>query len=446
MKPKLTIISLFLFVLLCSTTFSQKSNADNFKPKIENGNVLNASQVFYMNGLTSILEQIWVPTNWEDDARTLFEYNDAGLMLRMSREEYENSEWITGSEILFEYNAQNQLIVDILWYYNEGVIQFGTKWESSYSGDNLTEGIQSSWNVDNEEWELSLKWEYQYSDGLISKILEYDYSISTWDINQEYSYTYNAQGLVIEELTKLWSETENAFENSDITTTSYNSNGNVIEMLSKSWDYVTSNWSEGNYYLYEYEYDNNNNCTLSLTTVAMEYGGFSMLTKSKVESQYDSNNFLIVEIDFTWEDFSSQWAELSKSDFTNDEAGNLLEVLISTKLSGDWENYEKHIYIYDGAVAVENEKQFPTEFALEQNYPNPFNPTTNITYYVNKKSMIELNIYDLLGNHISTLINGVQGQGMHSVNFDGSHLASGTYIYSLKNESQIITRKCLLIK
>jgi Secretion system C-terminal sorting domain len=446
MKPKLTIISLLLFICLCSTTFSQKLNKDNFKPKIVNGNVINASQVFYLNGLISILEQIWVPNNWEDDARTLFEYNDAGLMSRMSLEEYENSEWITGSEILLEYNAQNQLIVDVLWYYNEGVIQFGRKWESFYSADNLTEGIQSSWNVDTGEWELILKWEYQYSDGLISKILEYDYLISIWDINQEFSYTYNAQGLEIEELTKLWSETENAFENSDITTTSYNSNGKVIEMLSKSWDFVTQNWSEGNYYLYEYEYDNNNNCTLSLTTVAMEFGELSILTKSKFESEYDNNNYLITEIEFTWDEFSSAWTELKKSDFTNNEAGNPLEVLIFTKLSGDWEPYGKEIWTYDGAVAVKDIEQLPTEFALEQNYPNPFNPTTKISYNINETSNIELNVYDLLGNHITTLVYGVQGQGAYSVKFDASNLASGTYIYSLKNESQIITRKCLLIK
>ncbi len=441
-------IILYLFVCLMSfsTTFSQKLAKENFEPKVENGKVLNSAEAFFQNGLTSILEQIWVPNNWEDDARTLFEYNDAGLPIKMTTEEYVNSEWVLQGDMTFEYDAQGQLVEHIMFYYDEGVVQLGTKWEYTNSGENISEAIISDWDVDGNVWEIEIKDVYEYSNGLKSKIIEYDYVMSSWDVSSEYTFTYNAQGLVIEELTQGWSNSENTLVNSYLISTSYNSNGNILETLSRSWNIDAQQWYEEIYNLSEYEYDNNYNRIVEIYTFALKFGDLAMITKTKVESQYDNNNYLIVSIDFTWDDISSQWLELEKSDFTNDEAGNKLEVLISSKLSGDWEPYEKHIYNYDGTVDVDHTKLLPTEFALEQNYPNPFNPETTISYTVNKSNNVELKIYDILGNYLTTLINEVQNPGLYNVNFNAADYSSGTYIYSIKLGNKIITKKCLLIK
>ncbi len=88
----------------------------------------------------------------------------------------------------------------------------------------------------------------------------------------------------------------------------------------------------------------------------------------------------------------------------------------------------------------------PTHFALYQNYPNPFNPATTISYSLDKPGYVSLNVYDILGRRVATLIDSRQSVGEHSVRFDASRLASGLYIYRLEANGNAISRKMMLIK
>ncbi|MDZ7806093.1 MAG: T9SS type A sorting domain-containing protein [Gracilimonas sp.] len=93
----------------------------------------------------------------------------------------------------------------------------------------------------------------------------------------------------------------------------------------------------------------------------------------------------------------------------------------------------------------------PEKFELSQNYPNPFNPTTNIRYQLPNKSEVKIEIYNILGNKIATLVNEVKEPGVHTVNWDASFLASGLYLYQIliKNESGqkfLQQKKMMLIK
>ena len=88
----------------------------------------------------------------------------------------------------------------------------------------------------------------------------------------------------------------------------------------------------------------------------------------------------------------------------------------------------------------------PKEYKLEHNYPNPFNPSTTIVYSLPKDDNVQLKIYDVLGNLVSTLINGPVKAGKHEVKFDGKDLSSGIYFYSLKASNFKQTYKMVLIK
>jgi hypothetical protein len=89
---------------------------------------------------------------------------------------------------------------------------------------------------------------------------------------------------------------------------------------------------------------------------------------------------------------------------------------------------------------------FLAEYKLEQNYPNPFNPTTIISYSVAENSFITLKVFDVLGNEISEIVNGVKEPGNYSASFDASHLSSGIYFYTLKANGYTLTKKMLLAK
>jgi hypothetical protein len=86
-------------------------------------------------------------------------------------------------------------------------------------------------------------------------------------------------------------------------------------------------------------------------------------------------------------------------------------------------------------------------FALHQNYPNPFNPTTTIQFTLGKPSNVQLNIYNVLGQKVATLINNQRmAAGPQTFQFDARNLASGVYFYRLEAGSFVSSKKMLLLK
>ena len=85
-------------------------------------------------------------------------------------------------------------------------------------------------------------------------------------------------------------------------------------------------------------------------------------------------------------------------------------------------------------------------FILNQNYPNPFNPVTRISYSIPENTFTTLKVYDILGNDIQTLVNRELPAGSYEVEFDGTRLPSGVYIYKLISGKFVKTLKMNLLK
>lgn len=88
----------------------------------------------------------------------------------------------------------------------------------------------------------------------------------------------------------------------------------------------------------------------------------------------------------------------------------------------------------------------PSEYALGQNYPNPFNPSTKISYYLPEKGLVNLSVFNMLGQKVTEIISGLQEAGEHSVEFNASGLNSGVYIYTLQVNGRSFTNKMTLLK
>jgi endonuclease/exonuclease/phosphatase family metal-dependent hydrolase len=88
----------------------------------------------------------------------------------------------------------------------------------------------------------------------------------------------------------------------------------------------------------------------------------------------------------------------------------------------------------------------PDEFALSQNYPNPFNPVTNIRYQVPEHSRVTIEVFNVTGQRVATLLNEDRQPGYHTVTFNGNGLASGVYLYRMQAGNFRQTMKFLLIK
>ena len=100
-------------------------------------------------------------------------------------------------------------------------------------------------------------------------------------------------------------------------------------------------------------------------------------------------------------------------------------------------------YEYSDEIEVEI---VPAEFVLYQNYPNPFNPSTKIRYQLPRESKVIIKIYDILGSEVITLLNEKKEAGVYEVDFNASHLSSGTYIYRIVAGKFVETKKMLMIK
>ncbi len=103
-------------------------------------------------------------------------------------------------------------------------------------------------------------------------------------------------------------------------------------------------------------------------------------------------------------------------------------------------------------VAIDNGEIFPDVFALNQNYPNPFNPSTQISFDVPiGADNIIINVYNLLGQNVNTLVNEAMSPGSYTVDwnatdFMGNAVASGIYFYELRSNSFTARKKMLLIR
>lgn len=93
----------------------------------------------------------------------------------------------------------------------------------------------------------------------------------------------------------------------------------------------------------------------------------------------------------------------------------------------------------------------PTDYALDQNYPNPFNPDTQIGFALPSDSRVQLNVFNVLGQHVTTLLDDQLPAGFHTVSWDGndsdgSSVASGVYFYRITAENFKSSKKMMLLK
>ena len=144
----------------------------------------------------------------------------------------------------------------------------------------------------------------------------------------------------------------------------------------------------------------------------------------------------------TWEGVASDWATTQGYPVPEN-------LRYSNTLTGDdglpvgdlnW--FPEYLTDIDDDIA----NSLPTEISLNQNYPNPFNPTTKIIYSLPETMKADLIVYDLTGRKIKVLRHGTQRAGEHVVDFDGSNLSSGVYIYMLKTDKFTESRKMMLLK
>jgi PKD repeat protein len=123
---------------------------------------------------------------------------------------------------------------------------------------------------------------------------------------------------------------------------------------------------------------------------------------------------------------------------------------VDTKLESGNYTYRLKQIDFDGTFSyseeVNVEVEVPLEYALEQNYPNPFNPSTTIKYSIAEDGLVNIAIFNMLGEEVATLVNTQQKAGRYEVNFDASGLSSGVYVYRIEAANYTSSKKLMLMK
>ena len=122
------------------------------------------------------------------------------------------------------------------------------------------------------------------------------------------------------------------------------------------------------------------------------------------------------------------WQE--PNDFTS-----LLGCIIEGDTFGNITNVEQH-----------NKSNIITDYQLKQNYPNPFNPVSKIKFSIPRSEVVQINVYDVLGKEIKTLLNEYKQAGTYEIEFDATSLPSGVYFYRMISGGYAETKKMLLLR
>jgi hypothetical protein len=138
----------------------------------------------------------------------------------------------------------------------------------------------------------------------------------------------------------------------------------------------------------------------------------------------------------------------SASGLSNQIKSTIGQPLIGQSLNNSFKGLYGFWYIESFVVGIteEIENLLPIHFELIQNYPNPFNPKTKIKYAIPKITQVRIDVYNILGQHVSTLVNDQKQPGYYFVEFDASNLASGFYVYQLSAKNFVDVKKMIVTK
>ncbi len=193
----------------------------------------------------------------------------------------------------------------------------------------------------------------------------------------------------------------------------------------------------------------------------VKFDGSQWRTWSTSNSNIPSDNVYCVAVDDSGNKWIGTINGLAKFDSKNWEvwdttnsplrSDEICDIVIDRHNNKWIANRQGGVYVFneDGITAVNTRSltaSLPHGYSLSQNFPNPFNPTTSISYDVSRPSYVRIDVYDVLGRQVNTLVDETKVPGSYHVTFDATNLPSGVYYYRLQAGAFTETKKLMIIK
>jgi len=261
------------------------------------------------------------------------------------------------------------------------------------------------------EWGKTGQTSYYYKNGLLDSVLFEGSDGTQWIKNANCKFYNNEFAAPDSVIWKLWSD--NIWVDYLNCTYNYDKSGNLLSGLIHD----RTGWT--NDYRFNYSY-NENNCF------------------------YFGKNE--IKLNGTWTPGDEEFYSSRQDIFQPDLFGNVSNEFFNLSVPGT----ELNVYYKlnpNAATSVSgNNKINLDQFNLSQNYPNPFNPTTTINYSLPKAGDVKLTVYNSIGSKVATIVDDNKPAGNYSVQFNGSNLASGIYLYRLETGNYSAAKKLILLK
>ena len=355
--------------------------------------------------VNTYFSQFWIGS-WENYELSTWGYNGPGTIASILFQTWDtdSSAWANSARSVMTYDGSNRLTVMESQSWNGADFAGTARILYTYDGSSRVETvITQEWTG---AWSNVTRTTYTYNGaGLESQSVVDNYFGGNWLTTYRWTSTYDGSN----RLTLRVREFYNTFWNNDAKS-EYDYNGSGDNTLQRDYLWLTSDWA--------------------LTDVdTMKYDGSHRLTQTVY------NNIL-------------PFANVSRTDNAYDGSGNLVEE-ISAAFSGTWINTDRYVFVYTSLASKIEGEPLPADFSLWQNHPNPFNPTTTIRYSLSRPHLVQIEVYNVLGQLVSTLENSEQGVGVYETTWDGTNangqdVASGVYFYRLKAGEFVQTRKMVL--
>ena len=107
---------------------------------------------------------------------------------------------------------------------------------------------------------------------------------------------------------------------------------------------------------------------------------------------------------------------------------------------------KEYPYAIPASIFIKEISGNPNVYSLNQNYPNPFNPATMVRFSIAEQGLVTLNVYNLLGEKVATLVNNELASGSYEVDFNAANYSSGIYFYTITANNYFATKKMILLK
>ena len=401
---KLIIIGLFLV----SASF-----ADDMLNQMINDEYENISSRTAIDYDTKVV-QAWRDSAWVNKFKKVKTYDDNGYLSQKDRYKYRDGEWSLKGMTVFENNE---------------------------NGDRATTTKQV---YRNDEWLNRHRINFSYNDGgqLVSKV-EQKWGQDVWRNKKETALEYEGEFCVNRTISK-WHDS--TWVDRAVQEFSYNDSGDRTEKVTYRWS--DSTWIPRHRVIYSY----NDNAALSEKLV-YKWTDSTWVDKARASIGYDDNQNR-VQVLLEKKDSTDAWVNVSLREYMYYDNGLLTETVRSKWRDENWQPRIRYEYNYAtdrGVLSAGEPVALPKKIVLSQAYPNPFNPVTTISYRLLKADYITIDIYDMIGNKVRTLVSQAQNAGTKSYQWNatndlGQSVSAGMYIYTIQAGEFRQTKKMVLLK